>query len=195
MYARFEAWVRNHVSSKPRAETPHKPKAIVTSLAITTNWDRNQLLGKEDRQRRPRGQRPQAADGLAPSSVSPFANSPLGKPSARFRRNRSRKAPQDWLRHIGAMVGALVHKPCATKPREVDPTLADHLLSPAPISACHPGTPKVFGGLRRARSLRSAMATAPAMRGSGRVNTGSGISPRAVKCFGYYAALVRNQLF
>ena len=61
--ARSETWMRNHVSSKLRADTPQNRCGWV-ALAMKDSWHRNQLPGK-GRRGRPRGHRPYAANGPA----------------------------------------------------------------------------------------------------------------------------------
>ena len=79
-------------------------------------------MTKKGRRRRPRGQCPTAAIGLArpspfpPASAFLSASALLVKPSARLCRRESCTVHDNWLRHVGAMVGGSVHKPCATKP-------------------------------------------------------------------------------
>ena len=127
---------------------PKQHKKSKTRLAIRGNWERNRRPNKEGRRRRPRRQRPQAAKGLACpplrlSSRELFTRQALRAAAIQLdSQSTQRLAPRRWRTGWSACPRVM----CANRVTST-PRLAGHWRSPFETSACHPGAPRVIGGV------------------------------------------------
>ena len=125
---------------------PKQHKKSKTGLAIRGTWERNRRPNKEGRRRRPRRQRPQAANGLACPPPPPFLPRTLHPPNpsrgfdttglAKHTKVGSATLP-NWLERLSSS-----H---VRQPRDVDPPPCWSFA----LTFCHPGTTRVIGGVAR----------------------------------------------